>query len=228
DAVVWGAVGVSDRAQVLQQVTAKAKGGRVDARMELTVPDQTLRALLPAAPGAGRPVLARALARAMPWYGWRVRQNADVRAAAYAPLWEGLLRDGGWAPKAAAAAAASMLAHHPMASDIAAMEGQWPTPGLMTFAGLVNAHPTVAAMSQRMLAGLAALATTIGSTMPADAIDAAFQQLRDGWGQSFLLKAFGALVVALAAQRGVAKQVERTFTVAFPDADAQLAFTTSK
>jgi len=79
-----------------------------------------------------------------------------------------------------------------------------------------------------MLAGLQALAGTIDSTMPADAIDAAFRQLKGGWGQSFLLRAFGALVVALAGQRGAMKQVERTFTVSLPDADALLTFTTSK
>ena len=228
DAVVWGAVGEGDRARVLQQVTAKAGGGEVNARVELTLADGALRALLPALSGADRPLLARALARAMPWYGWRVRQNADVRAATYAPLWEGLLRDGGWAPKAAAAAAQQLLARHPLASDIAAAEGQWPAPGLMTFASLVNAHPTAAATSLRMLEGLATLAKTIGSTMPADAIDAAFQQLKCGWGQSFLLKAFGALVVALATQRGAAGQVERSLTVSLPDAGTALTFTTSR
>jgi hypothetical protein len=59
-------------------------------------------------------------------------------------------------------------------------------------------------------------------------IDAAFQQLKGGWGQSYLLKAFGALVVALAGQRGAMKQVERTLSVSFPDSDAFLTFTTSK
>lgn len=228
DAVVWGAVSESDRARVLEQVTARAGNGRVDARVELTIQDDGLRALLQAAPAAGRPLVARALGRSMPWYGWRVRQNADVRGAAYLPLWEGLLRDNGWSPQAAAATAAKTLAQNPIASDIAASEGQWPTPGLVTFASLVNAYPTVAASSQRMLAGLQALASTIDSELAADAIEAAFQQLRDGWAQSFLLKAFGAMVLALATQRGVAKLVERTFTVALPDADAQLAFTTSK
>lgn len=228
DAVVWGAIDESDRLAVLQQIQAKAGNGGVDARVELTVTDTGLRALLPAAPAAGQAVLARVLARAMPWYGWRARQNADVRAAVYAPLWEGLLRDGGWAAKAAAAAAASALERNPMAKDIAPMEGQWPTPGLLTFASLVNAYPTVAATAQRMLAGLQALAGTIGSTMPADAIDAAFEQLKGGWGQSFLLRAFGALVVSLAGQRGAMKQLERTFTVNLPDADALLTFTTSK
>jgi len=230
DAVVWGAVSENDRTSVLEQVTAKARaGGEVDARVELTLSDQALRAVLPAAiaAAADRPLLARALARAMPWYGWRVRQNADVRAAAYAPLWEGVLRDGRWAPKAAAIAAQGALARHPLASDIAASEGQWPTPGLLTFASLVNAYPTAAATSLQMVEGLAALARTIDSVMPADAIDAAFQKLKGGWGQSFLLKAFGALVVALAAQRGATKLVDRTFTVSFPDADAMLAFTTS-
>ena len=47
-------------------------------------------------------------------------------------------------------------------------------------------------------------------------------------GQSFLLRASGALVVALAAQRNAAKMLERTFTVSFPDMDAMLSFTTSK
>ena len=228
DAVVWGAINESDRSTVLEQVRAKAGSGRVDARVELTVTDAGLKALLPAAAGAGQALVARVLARAMPWYGWRARQNADVRAAVYAPLWEGLLRDGGWAAKAAAAAAASALERNPVAKDVAPMEGQWPTPGLLTFASLVNAYPTVAATSQRMLAGLQALAGTIGSTMPADAIDAAFQQLKGGWGQSFLLRAFGALVVSLAGQRGAMKQIARTFTVDLPDADALLTFTTSK
>jgi hypothetical protein len=228
DAVVWGAVGESDRPAVLEQLRAKAGNGRVDGRVELTVSDEGLRSLLPAAPGAGRPALARALAKAMPWFNWRSRQNADVRASVYAPLWEGFLRDGGWSAKAAAAAAANALGRHPMASDIAANEGQWPTPGLMTFASLVNAYPTLAATSERMLAGLVALAGTIGSTLPAEAIDAAFQQLKGGWGQSFLLKTFGALVVGMATQRGVMKQVERTLSVSFPDSGAFLTFTTSK
>ncbi len=229
DAVVWGAIGENDRAAVLEQVTARAAGGEsVDARVELTLSDQALRAVLPAAPGAGRPLLARALARAMPWYGWRVRQNADVRAAAYAPLWEGLLRDGAWAPKAAAIAAQGALAKNPVAAEIAASEGQWPTPGLVTFASLVNAHPKAAPAAERMLEGLASLAKTIDSALPADAIDAAFQLLKGGWGQSFLLKAFGALVVALATQKNAAKLVERTFTVSFLDAGTMLSFTTSK
>jgi len=228
DAVVWGAIAESDRPAVLEQIRAKAGNGRVDARVELTVSDAGLRQLLPAAAGAAQAVVARALARAMPWYGWRARQNADVRGAVYAPLWEGLLRDGGWAAKAAAAAAESALAHNPVAKDVAPMEGQWPSPGLLTFASLVNAHPTLAATAQRMLAGLQALAGTIDSIMPADAIDAAFQQLQGGWGQSFLLRAFGAMVVVLAGQRGAMKQIDRTFTVSLPDADALLAFTTSK
>src|SRR3970282_1589640 len=64
--------------------------------------------------------------------------------------------------------------------------------------------------AQRMVARLAALAKTIDSMMPADAIDPAFQQLKGGWGQSFLLKAFGALVVAPVNQRGAATLVGRT------------------
>lgn len=229
DAIAWRVFDDADEEKVLEKIGTSYQKERVETRVELKLLDPAFRSLGAKAISSSTSTLARALARALPWYPWKARQLVEIRESAYAPLWEAFLRDGGWSPATAARTAAHTLRHHPIAKEIYDLEGVWPSTGLVTFADVIHAHPSVATSAERFRAGLVSLAEAIQGARPAKVIEDAFLAMQAMWTQSFFLKASGAYLLALAAQtpEGVGT-VERTFTVGLPDSNAQVVFSTSR
>jgi hypothetical protein len=220
----------ADEEKVMERVGGAVQRERVETRLELKLNDAAFRNVLARVTTASaRSLMGRALARALPWYRWKARQLVEVRESAYAPIWEALLADKSWSPTTAASAAARALRHHPIAKEIYDVEGVWPSTGLITFASVLHAHPGTAAAAEQFWLGLDALAKAVQGARPAAVIEETFRSIQGMWGQSFHLKAAGVFLLALAAQtpEGVGA-VERTFTVAFPESNAQVVFGTPR
>lgn len=236
EAIVWRVLDDADEEQVLKQVreAAEARPGEpvsVETRLELKVADGTLRELmqLAAAPDANE-LVARALARALPWDNAPCRDMPENRESIYAPLWRGFLKDGGWSVADAARAAARHLKGHPLVSQAYAWrEGTVQEASQLTFAEVIQKNPGTVGRCRDFRAALLALHNDVVARRSPESLPRHFEGLEGAWGTSFHLKATGAFLLQL-AQRGTRglSGVERTFTVSLPGVKRQLIFSKTR
>ncbi|MFB1479254.1 hypothetical protein [Corallococcus sp. RDP092CA] len=226
EAIVWGALDDAEEEEVLRRIRDAAGGKELEARVELKLDNRTMRDVIARAADPDAPsAFARALGRALPWYGVSCRDRPAVRESVYAPLWKAYLEQN-WSAADAARTAAATLKNHSLVGPFAYVEGQLGN-GMLTFAEVIQKNPGTVSKWRDLRAGLLDLRNN--EQRSPSVFNGAFKALSQSWAQSFHLKATGAFFLELASRGGNGlATVERTFTVTVPGTGANLVFTKSR
>ena len=235
EAVVWRAFDDADAPEVVQAITHLVPNGNASSRLELKIGNAEFRQILPLlATGDAKP-FGRALARAMPWDGSTARRFVQLREGHYDDLWFTYLfeRAQDWTPERAGARTYERLRKISLAKNYAYFEK---TCGPNSLADVLdkNARTGQGKYSatflawQSMVAGAAILRDAIAQRQHPTVFKTVFGRFEDLWTQSFHTKAFGGLLLDLAAALpGGLSAIEVTFTVEVPDKEA-LVFSTAR
>jgi hypothetical protein len=227
-AVIWRALSAGQFEQVKAGVGGHF-GQRAVVSVELKFGDGVLRKLLPRAAEASDADGARALARAMPYWGdHEARRNPRFREACYTGLWLGYFANHG---------ATSVSSFGKMAADfirklndipghlnLAAAEGSQVSPPLFnTFAGQIYHNGLDSDADYSMIydrwrsfqSGLKQLHSAVApdACKPHREIEQVYKSLARFWGQSLYVRAAGSLLTDFAAELNLLGRVERTMTV---------------
>ncbi|NOJ91738.1 hypothetical protein HMI51_02100 [Corallococcus coralloides] len=226
EAIVWGALDDAEEEEVLKRIRDASGGKELETRVELKLDNRTLRDVITrAADPDAHAAFARALARALPWYGVPCRDRPAVRETVYAPLWKAYLEQN-WSAADAARTAAATLKNNPLVGHFAYSEGQLGN-GMLTFAEVIQKNPGTVSKWRDLRAGLLDLRNH--EQRSPSVFKGAFKALSESWAQSFHLKATGAFFLELASRGGNGlATVERTFTVTVPGTGASIVFSKSR
>ncbi len=225
DAIIWRVLDDADEEKLIDDIYAAAKDERFETRLELKISDVLFRNLLPLVAKAEIAPYGRALARAMPWNEVSCRAIPEQRQRIYAPLWNTYLVDKGvdWNPSRAARDTAGHLAKDPYAKGPANANVYWEkTGGVNSFAHVLDMNARSGSTKYRdtyyrwehLVHGMENLDKAISQGWHTKWIESVFAELEEMWGNSFYIKAMGALLLELAWDTPPGPDViERTFSV---------------
>ncbi|AKT43240.1 hypothetical protein [Chondromyces crocatus] len=238
EAAAWGAFPTSEADAILARIKTAAGNQPVRTRLELRIDeDRVCRELLRLVASAAVDPYARALCRALPSSTNAARATPENRIRIYGPLWKMYLTEKGkdWTPARAAREAEHHLAkRHPEAADFRLWEQQQRAGSLADVlekesrSGGPNDYLGLYRKWSGMTSAVQQLHQGIQGRADWSCVKRAFQSVEDLWKNAFELKAFGALLLDLAAQTtaGVGA-IERTFTVTLGQGDAARNLTTT-
>ena len=211
-AVVWGVLPEHDLDAARERLRSMVDR-ECDVALQLAVPDEALRAMLPAIAAGGAASFAHALAIAMPWHTGGGRTSAARRRDLYAPLWALYLREPHSSPADLSRAAGTHFETRQL-RDLAFIERRFETSRPFTFAGLVELNGDTHGACAAFTRGVAILQSAIAGGAPNNRIiNKAFEAMNDLWTQSHHVRTVGAYLVDAASTAGVLRMVNRTMTV---------------
>ena len=211
-AIIWGVVPEHDLDVARERLGAMVNQ-QCDVALQVAVPDDALRAMLPAIASAAAASFAPALATAMPWHAGGGRTSAARRRELYAPLWALYLREPHSSPADLSRAAATHFETRQL-RDLAFIERRFDTARPFTFAGLVELNGDTHAACRAFTRGFSIIQSAIAAGAPNNkTIDKAFGAMDDLWTQSHHVRAVGAYLIDAASDAGVLRMINRTMTV---------------
>lgn len=248
EAQVWRVFDDTEQARVLADIRALAGKKEVELRLALKLDHDDLLALLPSMVLRTPEPLARALARAMPWDRSTVRANAAVRQGAYRELWKRYLDDKAtdWTPRSARNEAALLVDRDPVLRGDArqnTLHERDGKPGSFEHVLAVNSPSSLGNLGNRpyaklhddwvqfsRAAGLLLTTHTLDRPVPPRPeqfeLAEVFEDFEELFSNAFTLKALGAWLLELAAEKSLQGAVGRTLTVTVKGGDAQRVFGT--
>lgn len=240
-AVLWQAIGLGGPIQDVQTIVDKYRplfGKATQLAVDLTINDGELRQLLPTTDAPDKDRAAAALASAMPyWSDFRSRLYPEARQLCYQGAWKSYLNnpDGDLIEDYARTAAqninnvasqyptllpdADLLAERELDASLENID----TLDLETFAGQIHAdgltadddYSGISQDWQNFWNGLRTLNKAV-ETQPAGpytVINDVFGKVSQFWDQSLYVRAVGAYLVTLAADKNILNKIERTVTI---------------
>jgi len=191
--------------------------------VQMRVPDETLRTMLPALRGALFGDLCGPLGAAMPWReGMEGRRIAETRRKLYGPLWAWHFDHPGTERQELADWVAEMLERngHP---ELHEFEEHFDVIRSQTFAGIVELNDRRKGDLEQFLAGIKLLAQGVTEDLPDDDLIASvFDRIKYIAKQSHHIRAIGYYLDQIAHATGVGAQIERTASV--DDGDNVIVF----
>jgi hypothetical protein len=217
EAITWRVLNESSEAEAVanaMEYAASANGKPIESRLELTLPDEVVRDLIPIAAAAKLTDFAPDLARAMSWNGdYADRDNVDRREALYAPVWVYALTHPGVGWKDVASFAAQHLKAANADPKLAYFEGS----AMKLFgsaAWYVDMHPKTPAAIGYFIEGMSTLRKATEAGWGHESFKSAYNNVETIWRNFHPVRAMGAYLtrVALGMPLGLGR-VTRTLTL---------------
>lgn len=232
-AVLWGALPAAPASYgpLDAEIRSLIQGKKGSLRLELVVPHEVLRRVIPlmAVPDASR--MGRALGAAMPWKDDVARRTVTTRRELYGPVWRDVLEDiaeqgSGWAldQRIGVYTGWANSALHQVSASAAREERNWRVGAAVlqhTLGGrlFLDAAPAVHRNWQTMLAGLSHLDRALRkleSSHYETVRDDIYDQLKPSWKQTHGVRTMGALFLDAASEAGMLANLGGSLAVTHP------------
>jgi hypothetical protein len=211
-AVVWRVLPEMDLDHGRERLSAMLNRG-CEVTLQVAVPDDALRTMLPSLAVADSSVFAPALATAMPWQKGGGRTSASRRRELYSPLWALYLREPHMSPGDLSRAGAAHFEKQQL-RELAFAERRFDAVRPFTVAGLVELNDDTHGACTAFTRGAAMLQSAITSGAPNQkTIDKVFETMNDLWTHSHHVRTIGAYLLESATAAGVLNIINRTMTV---------------
>ena len=231
EAIIWRVLGEPGEADAVQKIldfAGSVDGKSVETRLELTIPSEVLRNLIPVIASESVLDFAPDLARAMNWTGWSTdRDDVDRRERLYTPVWRFALEHPGISPSDLAVTASQILKSQNADSKLVNIERAELIP-MGTAAWYVRMHPKTPAAIGFFIEGMNKLKKGTELDWDHNHFKSAYKDTETVWRNYHPVRAAGAHLTRLAMGLPTGlTEINRTLTVAAAGSDKALVFSKS-